>query len=116
MSTEDDVRRLATALPEVSEKPSYGTPAFFVAGRIFARMHEMPEVLVCWVPDLDEKEALLAADPAVLFTTDHYRGHASVLVRLAEIEVDELAELLGAAWDARAPRRLRGTGTARERL
>ena len=48
MSTEDDVRRLAMALPEVTERTSYGTPAFYVAGRIFARLHEDPGVLVCW--------------------------------------------------------------------
>src|SRR5690625_1329050 len=103
MSTEDDVRRLAAALPEVPEQTSYGTPASYVAGKIFARMHEEPNVLVCWRASLDEREALFAADPDKFFTTDHYKGHASVLVRLARVETDELSELLIEAWEARAP-------------
>ncbi|GAB3475909.1 MmcQ/YjbR family DNA-binding protein [Nocardiopsis coralliicola] len=107
MSTEDDVRRLATALPEVSERTCYGTPAFYVAGKIFARFHEQPGVLVCWLPDLDDREALLAADPEKFFTTDHYRGHASVLIRLDRVDAGELGELLADAWESRAPARLR---------
>ncbi|MGW0482678.1 MmcQ/YjbR family DNA-binding protein [Nonomuraea sp. NPDC003214] len=107
MSTEDDVRRLATALPEVTERISYGTPAFYVAGKIFARVHEEPGVLVCWRASLDEREALVQADPDTFFTTDHYAGHASVLVRLDRVDAEELSELLAEAWEARAPRRLR---------
>lgn len=106
MSTEDDVRRFAMALPEVTERTSYGTPAFYVAGRIFARLHEDPGVLVCWRENLGEREVLLAADPEKFFTTDHYTGHASVLVRLDQVAVDELSELLTEAWHARAPKRL----------
>ena len=108
MSTEDDVRRLAMRLPEVTEKPCYGTPAFYAGGRIFARMHEEPGVLVCWRADLGEKQVLLDSAPDAFFTTDHYAGHASVLVRLDRVGVEELAELLAEAWDARAPRRARG--------
>lgn len=108
MSTEDDVRRLATTLPEVTERTSYGTPAFYVAGTIFARIHEEPGVLVCWRENLGEREALLAADPKKFFTTNHYTGHASVLVRLDRIDAEELSELLTEAWEARAPKRLRG--------
>lgn len=107
MSTENDVRRLATRLPEVTEKPCYGTPAFYAQGKIFARMHEEPDVLVCWRADLVEKQALLDSDPDTYFTTDHYAEHASVLVRLDRVAEDELAELLAEAWDARALRRLR---------
>lgn len=106
MSTEDDVRRLATSLPEVVERPSYGTPAFYVAGKIFARVHEQPGVLVCWRANLAEREVLLAAEPEKFFTTGHYAGHASVLVRLEQVETDELSELLTEAWHARAPTRL----------
>ncbi|HIW90996.1 MAG TPA: MmcQ/YjbR family DNA-binding protein [Candidatus Corynebacterium avicola] len=107
MSTEDDVRRIATALPEVDERSSYGTPAFYVAGKIFARLHERPGMLVCWRANLGERELLLAADPDKFFTTDHYTGHASVLVRLEHVDAEELTELLAEAWDARAPRRLK---------
>jgi hypothetical protein len=64
-------------------------------------------VLVCWRDSLEVREVLLAADPWTFFTTDHYAGHASVLVRLDRVELDELSELLIEAWDARAPKRLR---------
>lgn len=106
MTTEEDVRRIATSLPEVEEKPSYGTPAFYVAGRIFLRLHEQPGVLVCWRRDLAERQVLLDAAPDRFFTTDHYREHASVLVRLERVDRAELSELIAEAWEARAPKRL----------
>lgn len=106
MSTSDDVRRLATALPEATEKPSHGMPAYYVAGKIFARIHEQPGVLVCWRESVEEREALVSAEPAKFFTTDHYKHHASVLVRLDYVDIDELAELLTEAWEVRAPKRL----------
>lgn len=106
MSTEDDVRRLAGSLPEVTERTSYDMPAFYVAGKIFLRFHEEPGVLVCWCKDLSERELLLATGEGKFFTTAHYAGHASVLVRLERVEADELAELVTDAWEARAPKRL----------
>ncbi|CAB4938965.1 unannotated protein [freshwater metagenome] len=107
MSTEDDVRELALALPATIEKPSYGTPGFRVRDRLFARMWDgEPDVLVVWTGGLDEKEGLLAAEPEKLFTTAHYDGHPHVLVRLTAVDREELADLLEDAWRARAPRRL----------
>lgn len=106
MAEEEDVRRTALALPEVAEKPSYGTPAFYVAGKIFARLHDEPGVLVLWRESLEDRQLLLDADPSKFFTTAHYRGHASVLVRLSQVDTQELAECLTEAWAARAPRRL----------
>lgn len=81
-------------------------PAFYVSGKIFARVHEEPGVLVCWRQNLVEREILLQSDPEKFFTTDHYRGHASILVRLDRIDTEELSELLTEAWEARAPKRL----------
>lgn len=106
MATEDDVRQLALELPEVTERPCYGTPAFYVAGKIFARVHDMPGVLVLWRESVEERQALVDSEPEKFFTTDHYRGHASVLVRLTQVGAGELAELLDEAWRVRAPRRL----------
>ena len=106
MSTRDDVRRLATALPEVTEKLSHGMAAYYVADKIFARIHEQPGVLVCWRESVDERESLVSAEPAKFFTTDHSKHHASVLVRLNRVGLDELAELLAEAWEVRAPKRL----------
>lgn len=106
MATEDDVRGVAKDLPQVTEGSSYNTAAYYVARKIFARMHEEPGVLICWRDSLEEREALLAADSTKFFTTDHYKGHASVLVRLENVDVDELSELLTEAWYARAPKRV----------
>ena len=107
MATEEDVRRIALSLPATTEKPSYGTPGFRVKDKLFARIREEGDVLVVFVADLGEKEALLAAEPDVLFTLPHYDGHASVLVRMDAVDEAELTELLTDAWRARAPKRLR---------
>jgi hypothetical protein len=58
------------------------------------------------VPDLGEKEALLADDPGVYFTTPHFNGYPAVLVRLEEIGVAELGEVLTEAWLCCAPKRV----------
>ncbi|MGH2968347.1 MAG: MmcQ/YjbR family DNA-binding protein [Solirubrobacteraceae bacterium] len=106
MTEESDVRELALALPETTEKPSYGTPGFRVRDRLFARMREQRDVLVVWVANLDEKEFLIGAEPAKFFTTPHYDGYPMVLVRLPAVDRDELAELLTESWRLRAPKRV----------
>jgi hypothetical protein len=106
MVTEDDVRRVALSLPATTEKPSYGMPAWRVKDKGFARIREEGDVLVLWLEDLGEKEALLASEPDKFFTTPHYDGYAMVLVRFDAIDVDELTELLTDAWFVRAPKKL----------
>jgi hypothetical protein len=105
MATETDVRQIALALPETEERPSYGTPGFRVKDRLFARIREHG-VLLVWCADEAEKHFLLRADPGKFFTTPHYDGHPSVLVRLAAVDRDELTELLTDSWRVRAPKRL----------
>jgi hypothetical protein len=58
------------------------------------------------VEHLGAKEALLADDPEVFFTTPHFDGYAAVLVRLDRIAIDELREVIVEAWLTRAPKRL----------
>ncbi|MEV1174819.1 MmcQ/YjbR family DNA-binding protein [Nonomuraea sp. NPDC049784] len=106
MVTEDDVRRLALALPETLEKTMYGTPAFYVRGKWFARVRDEGDVLVLPVGSDEEKTGLIAAEPGTFFTTSHYDGHAIVLVRFGAVDVEELGELLTDAWRLRAPKRL----------
>ena len=106
MVTEDDVRRVALALPATTEKPSYGTPGFRVKDKLFARIREEGDVLVVWVADEGEREALIASEPEKFFTTSHYDGHPMVLVRLGAVDEQELAELLTESWRLRAPKRL----------
>ena len=107
VATEQDLRELALALPSTTERPSYGTPGFRVADKLFARVHDEPDVAVLWCADEHAKRALLAGEPDALFTTTHYDGHPSVLVRLDQVDRAELAELVLDAWRARAPKRLR---------
>ncbi len=52
------------------------------------------------------KFALIADEPEVYFTTPHFDGYSAVLVRLAEIPVSDLRELITEAWLAQAPRQL----------
>jgi hypothetical protein len=105
--TEDDVRAAALCLPETTEKPSYGTPGFRVKDKLFARIREEGDVLVVWCEDLGEKDALIASEPGKFFTTPHYDGHPTVLVRFGAVDRDELLELLTDSWRVRAPKRVR---------
>lgn len=106
MITHDDVRRMASSLPGVEERPSYGgRPSWRTPQRMFAWIREDPEALVIWVADLDDKEALLASDAEAFFTTPHYDGHPIVLVRLDQVDPDEAAELIIDSWRHRAGRR-----------
>ena len=120
MADLDDVRRLALALPEVQEGLSWGTASWKVRGKPF--VWERPlrradlaalgasapsgDVLGVRVADLADKEALLHAEPEVLFTTPHFDGFPALLVRLDRVGPDLLEELVVDAWRARAPRRL----------
>jgi hypothetical protein len=104
--TERDVRKAALSLPETTEKPSYGTPGFRVKDKLFARIREEGDVLVLWCADVEEKNAMIAAEPDKFFTTPHYDGHPTVLVRFRAIDRDELQELLTESWRLRAPARV----------
>jgi hypothetical protein len=64
------------------------------------------DILGVRVADEGVKFALISDDPAVYFTTPHFEGYAAVLVKLAEIDVGGLDELITEAWLARAPRKL----------
>ena len=104
VATEEDVRRIALSLPEVIEKSWYGTPGYRVKDKGFLRLRTEAEGgLVVFVADLGEKEMLLASDPEKFFTTPHYDGHASVIVNLPAIDVDELTELIADSWRVKAP-------------
>jgi hypothetical protein len=63
-------------------------------------------ILGARVEHLVAKEALLADDPEVYFTTPHFDGYPAVLVRLDVIDEQELEELVVEAWLCRAPKQL----------
>ena len=120
MASWDDVRRIALALPETSERVSRNLRQWQVKDKGFvwerplrradleALGDDAPDgpILGARVEHLVAKEALLADDPAVYFTTPHFDGYPAILVRLDRIAAPELEELLVEAWLCRAPRRL----------
>lgn len=63
-------------------------------------------IVAARVADEGVKAALLGDDPNVYFTTPHFNGYPAVLVRLDQIDVEDLRELIVEAWLARAPKRL----------
>ena len=77
------------------------------------------DVIVIWVESDDDKEALVQDPGSPFFTTDHFNGHPSVLVRasrLGEITREELVELIQDAWLARASKRRAAVWLAEHRL
>jgi hypothetical protein len=118
------VRRLAMALPEVTERSGReGHLDWRVRDNLFvwerplrksdlaalaARGEDAPQepILGVRVADLGVKEALIADDPEVCFTIPHFDGYSAVLVLLDQITVPALEELIVDAWLARAPKRL----------
>lgn len=112
MATFDDVRRLGMALPEMAESTSYGTPALKVRKKLVCRMwsereykrdsvHDT-EVLVVFC-ELDMKQVLLDNHPDALFTVPHYDGYGAVLVRMADVGLDDLADWIEDSYRLKAP-------------
>jgi hypothetical protein len=105
MADADSARRLTETLPGVEEGTSYGTPSWKVRGKFFARLRDEDTVLVAKA-DKGEKQLLMEAEPDVFFETPHYHGYGYVLVRLANIDDAELAEVIEDAWRLAAPKTL----------
>ena len=90
MATEDDVRRICLSMPGVTERPSWGQPAWF-ARTLMARIWGPGVVTV----KTEEREALAGTDPKTFFWTPHHdRSPQLVLLRLARVDPEELSELL----------------------
>lgn len=117
MADADDVRSLALALPEVEEIDCDGFD-FRVGGHGFVwsypeRTPGKPRVLrtdiaVVYVGDEAEKQALLLGEPELFFTAPGYDGWPLVMLRLAHVDVERLAELITDAWRMRAPEKIAG--------
>ncbi|MDQ6775513.1 MAG: MmcQ/YjbR family DNA-binding protein [Actinomycetota bacterium] len=120
MASWDDVRRIALALPETDERVVHEHASWRVRDKGFVWERPLRRgdlealgadaptgpILGARVEHLGAKEALIADDPGVFFTTPHFDGYAAVLVRLDKIAVDELEEVIVEAWLARAPKRV----------
>ncbi len=119
MATQADVRRMALSLPETEEAPNHfafsvrnkGKPKGFVwvwMERVAPKKPRVPQpsVIAVRVASLDDKDALLALDPAKFFTEPHYNGFPAVLVRLPAMTARELKPLITEAWRCQAPKDL----------
>jgi hypothetical protein len=118
-----DLDELALAMPETTKEVSEdGRPSYLVHGRMFCfhrgrrpdavdpgTGERMADVLMFRVEDDGVKQLMLADPRGVFFTTPHFDGYPAVLMRiprLAEIERDELRDIVVEAWMTRAHRRL----------
>jgi hypothetical protein len=117
-----DVHDLALAMPHVTGYPgTENNPVYQVGGKsfIFFRnprpdafdpqtRERYPDVIVFWVPSEADKHAMVDDDSMPFFTTPHFNGHSSVLVRASQLHQltrDELAEVVQDAWLSRASAR-----------
>ena len=117
MATQADVRRIALSLPGTVESKTDFAFALMVKEkakgyawvwkeRVDPKKSRVPnpKVLAVRTASLDDKEFLLRADPKAFFTEPHYNGFPAVLVRLAEIRVPRLREILIEGWRVFAPK------------
>ncbi len=112
MADADDVRHVALALPHVIEIDSDGFD-FRVAdkGFVWSYPERRPgkprlirsDIAVLYVGDEAEKQALLLGEPDLFFTAPAYDGLPLVMLRLAQVNMDRLRELVTDAWRMRAP-------------
>jgi hypothetical protein len=120
-----DVHELAAGMPHVTVQygPS-GNPVYQVGGKSFVFFRNprpdaadpvtgerYPDVIVFWVPAEEDKQALVRDETSPFFTTAHFSGHLSVLLRASragELTLRELTEVVQEAWLSRASR-ARGT-------
>jgi len=118
----EDVHELAMAMPHVSlYDGTADNPIYQVGGKSFIFFRNprpdavdpvtgerYPDVIVFWVESDADKQALVQDEASPFFTTPHFNGHPSVLLRasrIGELTRDELAEVVQDAWLARASKR-----------
>jgi hypothetical protein len=117
-----DVHEIAGGMPYVTVVDGTGgNPVYQVGGKSFVFFRNprpdavdpdtgerYPDVIVFWVPTEADKQSLIQDASNPFFTTDHFNGHRSVLVRagrLGELTRSELAEVVQDAWLSRASAR-----------
>jgi hypothetical protein len=121
-ATVADVHNLALSMPHVTVTHGrFGNAVYQVGGKSFVFFRNprpdavdpetgerYDDVIVLWVASEEDKQALLQDPSNPFFTTPHFDGHPSVLVRasrLDELSRDELAEVIQDAWVAQASQR-----------
>ncbi|HEX9216179.1 MAG TPA: hypothetical protein VF864_04305 [Gemmatimonadales bacterium] len=93
-----EVQRMLRKLPDVVEGRSYGMPSFLLNGRFLARFRDGDTVLVVQLATIGERDVLMELDPRAFFFTEHYRNYPAVLVRLAEVPLALLSDVLRESW------------------
>jgi hypothetical protein len=115
----EDVHKLAMSMPHVTVvQGRRGNPIYQVGGKSFVFFRtprpdatdpdtgeRYTDVIMFWVPSESDKQALAQDQASPFFTTSHFDGHPSVLLRgssIGELTLQELAEVVQDAWLARA--------------
>jgi len=96
------VRKIGLSLPGVEEGTAYGSPALKVRGDLLAciAIHKSAEPNSVAVRcSFEERDALIAEDPATYYLTDHYLNHPCVLARLSRLKEDAIRDLLHMSWN-----------------
>ena len=104
--TEEDVRQLALALPQVEETVAYGKPAFKAFGKFLTRVRQEDSSIVLVGVEFDEREMLMEAEPDIFFVTPHYKDYPSVLARLATVDPGTVKSFLERRWRQCAPKKV----------
>jgi hypothetical protein len=102
--------KLASKLPGVEQGTSYGTPALHVRKKFLARLKEDGESVAIKI-GFSDRDVLLELDPAAFYLTDHYRPYPAMLIRLRQVRLDLLEQLLEQAWRLQAPKSLLAAAT-----
>lgn len=106
MPDAEDVRRIALALPDTTEKVAWSMPTFRVAGKMFATLPEDETSIAVRCPK-EERDELALAEPEKFWIAGHEAQFAWVRVRLAALEDEgELRDILADSWRQAAPPRL----------
>jgi hypothetical protein len=98
--------KIAQRFPGVEVETSYGTPALKVNGKFMARLRTEAEGWLAIRCEFVDREILLQAAPHVFHLTDHYVNYPMILVDLAAIDADALADVVERAWRKVAPKKL----------
>jgi hypothetical protein len=118
----EDVHELAMKMPYVSViYGGHGNPVYQVGSKSFIFFRNprpdatdpdtgerYPDVIVFWVESEDDKLAMIQDERSPFFTTSHFDGHLSVLIRasrIGELTLQELTEVVQDAWLSRASAR-----------